>query len=327
VSGRLRVGFVAALATLAATLLAGCGGGDGERSQVAAKTEHAQTERSHGGHSHDEEGATLYHLYLLPVGGGRPRAVPDPREEPYLTLDPAWSPDGRRLAVTEVDCHACPPEIRVIDLDDPSGRRTVVGHGSRPSFSADGRSIVFISPSGDLTVVDMSGGSRQVLVPAHRGGLDQPAFSPNGRNLAYIRQDTTGQWRLFAAAADGRDPRALVRGGGSVVDPTWARDGARIAFARQGADGKWQVYLMSPTGRRPRRITQPPGSSSAPSLTPDGRTIVYVRQQGSTFELMRRRLVGGSAERLDIGRLSDPVQPAVSPDGKLVAFSARALGD
>ena len=57
----------------------------------------------------DPEAANLYHLYVMPLSEGQTEAVPDPRSTPYLTFDPAWSTDGDRLAVTEIDCHQCVP--------------------------------------------------------------------------------------------------------------------------------------------------------------------------------------------------------------------------
>jgi Tol biopolymer transport system component len=116
----------------------------------------------------DPEAANLYHLYVMPLRGGTARAVPDPRGNPYLTFDPAWSPDGRLLAVTETDCHQCAPEVRLVDLDQTRANRTTIAAGSQPSFAPDGRRLTFVPGNGGLATISADGGSPRVLLEDDR---------------------------------------------------------------------------------------------------------------------------------------------------------------
>jgi dipeptidyl aminopeptidase/acylaminoacyl peptidase len=110
-------------------------------------------------------------------------------------FDPAWSPDGTRIAfatdIARSDGHAHPEVVLGIQTvrADGTGRRVVV-------------------PAGDL-------------------GYD-PDWSPDGRWLAY----TSGS-NIFRVSADGSGSTAFPAGSytGSRVDPSWSPDGVRIAYS------------------------------------------------------------------------------------------------
>ena len=56
-----------------------------------------------------------------------------------------------------------------------------------------------------------------------------PAWSPDGRSLAYARF-ADGTWDLYVYDLDSRRERRLTRGGGDEIDPAWSPDGRLIAF-------------------------------------------------------------------------------------------------
>lgn len=268
------------------------------------------------------DSANLYHLYVLPLAGGAPRAIPDPRPNPYLTFGPAWSPDGKRLAVTEIDCHNCEPEVRLVDLEDARAPRRTLAVGSQPNFAPDGRTVAFVTNDSSLAVVGTDGRGRRILVDGRTGAVNRPRFSPDGGELAFMRQDRRGKWHVWTARRDGRRLRRLTGGARAESDPAWSADGKRIAFARQADNGLWHLYVVPRTGGRVRRITGLRTSDSHPSFAPDGRSVVFVRQDGPRFYLVRQRR-GAQAQPLKIAPLRDAVEPAVSPDGKRLAFVAR----
>jgi TolB protein len=270
----------------------------------------------------DPEAENLYHLYVMPVRGGTARAVPDPRSNPYLTFDPAWSPDGRLLAVTETDCHQCAPEVRVVDLDQPRANRRRIAAGSQPSFAPDGRTVAFVPGDGGLATISVDGGAPRVLLEDESGSVNRPRFSPDGRRIAFMRQDRDGRWHVWTIRPDGRGLKQLTKGSRPETDPAWSPDGKRIAFARQAKDGLWHIYVIPRANGAPRRITGLGTSDSYPSFAPDGRSLVFVRQKGSQFSLVKQEL-GGSVRRLRTTPLRDAAEPAVSPDGDQLAFVAR----
>jgi Tol biopolymer transport system component len=271
----------------------------------------------------DPEAANLYHLYLLELADETPRAVPDPRENPYLTFDPAWSPDGKQLAVTETDCHQCPPEVRLVTLDQTGAPRRKLAPGSQPTIAPDGRSVAFVPADGGLAVVGIDGQGRRTLFEDKDGSVNRPRFSPDGRLIAFMRQDRAGRWHVWTSRPDGSGARQLTNGERPEADPAWSGDGRMIAFARQADDGLWHLHVVPRSGGAARMITGKTTSDSHPSFAPDGSWMVFVRQEGARFFLVRQTLSNGQTEPLELGQLRDAAEPAVAPDGRTIAFVAR----
>ena len=270
----------------------------------------------------DPEAANLYHLYLLPMTDGAPRAVPDPRDNPYLTFDPAWAPDGRQLAVTETDCHQCAPEVRVVSLGDPDAPRRKLAGGSQPTWSPDGRTVAFVPVDGGLAVIRADGTGRRTLFVDADGSINRPRFSRDGKLLAFMRQDERGRWHVWTSRPDGSAAKQLTTGARPEADPAWTADG-KIAFTRQADNGLWHLHVVAPTGGEPQRLTGLATSDSHPTFSADGRWVVFVRQEGARFYLARRRLPDGDVEPLRTGRLRDAAEPSFAPDGRTIAFIAR----
>ena len=114
-----------------------------------------------------------------------------------------------------------------------------------PSFSPNGRSVLFQRPVGrpndnnrnwDLWSVPVTGGKPTLVQRNAAWG----GYSPNGKWLAYLSpisgRDFTGS-RLWIKTVGGGAPRAVARG--SLLWPRWSPDGARIAYT----DGS-EIYVM-----------------------------------------------------------------------------------
>jgi Tol biopolymer transport system component len=270
----------------------------------------------------DPEAANLYRLYVMPLRGGTAEAVPDSRRNPYLTFDPAWSPDGTRLAVTDIDCHQCAPEVRIVALAGRPQNRRKVAAGSQPSFAPDGRTLTFVPSDGGLATVGVDGGTHRVLLEDESGSVNRPRFSPDGKRIAFMRQDRRGRWHVWTIRPDGGALRQLTKGARPETDPAWSPDGKLLAFARQADNGLWHIHVVPGSGGTPRRVTGLGTSDSYPSFTPDGESLVFVRQDGSRFFLVQQRL-GGRPKALRTAPLRDAAAPTVSPSGDRLAFVAR----
>jgi Tol biopolymer transport system component len=202
-----------------------------------------------------------------------------------------------------------------------TGIGQVVGNDA-PSWSPDGRSIVFTSfrnGKGDIYVMDTRGGDQRRLTsdPAHD---DLPAWSPDGKRIAFV-SDRPGNLEIYVMDADGANQTRLTFAPGADYGPTWSPDGKRIAW-RSDKDGNAEIYSMNADGSDQRRLTNNPASDHSPTWGPDGR-IVWIsnRDTGAKTSLYIMNGDGTDAHRITSGYWNEQ-RPAWSPDGSLIAFQA-----
>ena len=205
---------------------------------------------------------------------------------------PAWSPDGRTLALTDL-ISLTAQTLFVMDADGGNRRRLPIAAGGKwdvsnysPAWSPDGTRIAFtrstLKTSSthsnwriDLYVVDLDGKNLRRLTSS--GAAYGPTWSPDGRRIAYLgvvgRADSSdASHRLHVVNADGSGDSTLLAasraawapGGHALIwPPAWSADGRRIAFSRatrsRATEPLWtafEIYVINPDGTGLRRLTR-----------------------------------------------------------------------
>ena len=131
--------------------------------------------------------------------------------------------------------------------------------------------------------------------------------------------------RVHQMDSDGFGLRPLTPDGQTALSPVWAPDGRRFAFTRLGA-GRGGIHVQTlATGE----TTQVPGTETAlnitPAWSPDGRIIAYAHSDERGTDIYAATL-GGSAQRLTVGRFADNLSPTFSNDGRRIAFISTRAG-
>jgi hypothetical protein len=213
--------------------------------------------------------------------------------------DPAWSPDGQRIAFASA--RGAPPESTAIYIMDAGGtnlvRRTTAPFAQAPSWSPDGQWIVFAAYPPDWT--PGSAGSMDILVTrAEDDGTSpirltdipgfeiQPAWSPDGARIAFVSDSVAYDFTadIFTMAPDGSQHSQLTDGfgfGESLVQyyqPTWSPDGQRLAVVtcRIGFEtcSASTVSVMNADGSGLVALAATIGWDGA-TWSPDGQTIAF----------------------------------------------------
>lgn len=146
-----------------------------------------------------------------------------------------------------------------------------------------------------------------------------PSWSPSGTQLAYVSFESRKPVVYVHELASGQR-RVVANFKGSNSAPTWAPDG-RSLVATLSRDGGSQLYRVDLTGGEPRRLTQ--GSiNTEPVFTADGSALYFVSDRGGSPQIYRMPAQGGPAERVTFAG-SYNISPAVSPDGRWLAYVSR----
>jgi len=190
-----------------------------------------------------------------------------------------------------------------------------------PRLSPDGRSVVFMA-AGFLYGQTLDGRPARRLFTGAAFERD-PAFSPDGRRLAYVAgENGRRELRLYDLETGRTRVLHSVNRSSWVAMPSWSADGRWIVFQQSGLLVEpYRLLCADVDGGEVRELAQTRGSWTArPHFSPDGRTLYFTQRAGKLGEFYRLALEpGAEPERLSaLGRnVNDGL---VSPDGRWFAF-------
>ncbi|MDP9143953.1 MAG: amidohydrolase, partial [Actinomycetota bacterium] len=196
--------------------------------------------------------------------------------------------------------------------------------------SPDGQRIVF-DLVGDLYTMPITGGRATRLTSGMAHDM-QPRFSPDGRRIVFV-SDESGDENLHLINADGTDAHQLTVGDEMVYfSPDWTPDGEYVVVSRGGIFSNDRLWMVHANGGRGLPLGDSPGGTRTlgPSMTPDGRYVWFAQRQGAwqynailpQYQIgVYDRNTGGRT--VMSGRYGSAFRPAVSPDGRWVAYGSR----
>ena len=192
----------------------------------------------------------------------------------------------------------------------PSADAASPGRNGAIAFA---RSSSAQSPS-DIWIETRSGERRQLTASP---GVEEtsPAFSPDGRLIAYVRREDENA-DIWLMKSDGTEKRVVVDGLDDELQPSFFPGGESLVFTVYDGERGWIVdsVRIDGSGQRPQV-----SDGSDPVVSPNGRWLAYSRQgDGGGIGLRNlrtreiRRLTSGSAQELDF-----------SPDGRRLVFTGQ----
>jgi TolB protein len=185
--------------------------------------------------------------------------------------------------------------------------------------------IAFVTKAGNrytLRVADADGEGGAVALSSNEP-IISPAWSPDGRQLAYVSFESQKAVVWVQDVSSGqRRPVANFRGSNSA--PAWSPDGRQLAMTLS-RDGGSQLFVMPAEGGTPRRLTQSSAIDTEATWSGDGRSIVFVSDRGGGPQVYRVGAAGGDVQRITFNGAYN-ISPALSPDGKFMAYVSRLGG-
>jgi Tol biopolymer transport system component len=256
---------------------------------------------------------------------------------------PAWSPDGRRLALTRAG------RIEIHDIDAAAEPRTLLDDPGTPhslAWSHDGLLVAFVSGNRDfvlsetllgnvapavIRVVPVEGGEAQTVTEPEALSVS-PAWLPEGRSLLYVsnRGGVRDIWHQRLTRNGGRsgDPERLTTGLGAH-GVSVAADGRRITYSAFSLTSNVWSLALPERGIASVRSAEPVTSGNQAvedlDVLPGGRWLLFDSNRTGNHDIFLMPLRGGEAFQLT-NNAADDFGPAWSPDGLEIAFYSLRNG-
>jgi len=268
-------------------------------------------------------GGVLQEVWLVPADGGAPRRMwQDPPG--VFSGDPVFAPDGRGIIHTSSRGGATNLWLMPLDGIEPVRLTSGTGPDAWPSVSRAG-AITFVNNRTRSTLqnVRLDAGEARTLF-THHTPIWAPAFSPDGREIAFSRSEADGSWHIWTMPADGGTPRQITSSRLPEIYPRYTPDGSAILFHTWGSEPRriWRVprdggqaVALTPARREHDEYAH---------MSPDGRWLAFARTEEGKTHVYIAQAAGGEARRLTE---SSSTTPRWSPDGQWIAFgSDRSFG-
>lgn len=188
-------------------------------------------------------------------------------------------------------------DAALVDQSDPDSRRRPVRSSGSFSIFPDGKDAVISRSTrvkdgyfrNDLWLVDLASGRMERLTRGLRAS--QPAVSPDGSAIAYVRPDQ-GRFDLYIFELGDRSARRVVRAvdWGTIAQPSWTPDGRHILYSMAGVRSGRDLYAVNVRSGKTTRLTEDRAIEDSPRVSPNGRWLYYSSDRDGVFNIYARDL-------------------------------------
>jgi len=217
-----------------------------------------------------------FEIYTMnPDGSSQTNITNDPRPD----FQPAWSPDGNRIAFSRIDYDGS-QSIWVMNADGTNQQRLSTADGGDPTWSPDGTKITYNGFDAAFTNLDVyvmnADGTGIVNLTNNPAHDILPAWSPDGQWIVFasLREKDVKNFQhmsVYLMHPDGTGVTRLTTMAGSEWIARWAPDGTRLVFAHQFQS----ILLMNSDGTGVEEIYHALPYVNLGGFSPDAAEIVF----------------------------------------------------
>jgi len=292
-----------------------------------------------------EQDTSDFNIYVQLVGTNEPLRL---TTHPGNDLSPVWSPDGRHIAFTRVSEDGRERSISIIPALGGMERKILsqrIRHGlwvellngfadDKLSWSPDGKLLAFtdIDSTKSIFLLSLEHLEQRQLTSAPTGGVEvedfYPAFSPDGKRLAFVRRVSWWVSDIYTAPVAGGEPERLTFDAKDINGLAWTADGQEIIFSsnRGGAQGLWRIAANGGTAEP---IAASGQNAHTLTISPDGRRLAYA-EYVDELNIERIEIPGSPNQKVVPSKLiastKNDADGYFSPDGKRIAFASDRSG-
>jgi Tol biopolymer transport system component/serine/threonine protein kinase len=271
-------------------------------------------------------------IYVKALAGGELFRL---TTDPAVDVSPVWSPDGGRIAFLRTGKQDTAVFVspagggRHVSLTEVFPNR-LEAVGRHMCWSPDGRWLALadkLTPEEPFRIflVRADTGEKHPITRPPEGviGDTSPAFSPDGKQIAFLRAPSSGITELYTAELDGTGERQLTRDARTILSQAWAPGGRTLVYSSNRTGG-FHLWAIPASGGTPQRLAGIGEGASEAVFSPDGRLMAY-----SHFfvdaNIWRMETASGAVGAAIASTQYDS-SPSFSPDGRRVAFRSNRGG-
>lgn len=209
-----------------------------------------------------------------------------------LDIEPAWSPDGQKIAFASNRPDEAGFQIYVMNADGSNQQRVgeaQPGDNTHPSWSPDGRQLIFqsqrdtngdpLDDNSDIYMMNSDGSNINVLA-FHSADDTEPVWSPDGSKIAFL-SERSGQDEVYTMSPDGTEITQLTNIDVLKSGLNWAEDSQHLIF-----EGSGELYSVDiGTQETTKFFALKASNEAAPLWAEDGKLLIFSSDRSGNWEL------------------------------------------